>query len=300
MRKASLALLICGGCIAGGSVVVHGDPDAGDNRVLRQVMKQKLWAQQAVNSRPNPQQLDNLRSGKDQASITRSRGELTRLFQAIDRATWIRDTVAELMREDGDPRLAQEFDSAGHLRVDALRAAGDLSDALIDGGSGLSLADLKPGFDAVRKAQASEDRISRTPIGPNYPRLAPAALPIPSPFDRAVAKLNGAGPLPVAALPPIPGNDATRLHANAADLERQKEEQQRADAAPPSDIGPPIEAAAPQTTLTIANDAIDIITRKRARSMTLREDGLFDLSCADGEYLVGPDGKLVRKEAPAP
>jgi hypothetical protein len=300
MRKAFLALLMCGGCIAGGSVVVHGNPDGGDDRVMRQVMKQDLWAKQALDSRPTPQQLDTIRAGKDRGSMDRARGELTKLFQAVDRATWIRDTTAELMREDGDPRLAQEFDRAGHLRTDSLRAAGDLADALIDGGAGLSMADLRPGFDAVRKAQASEDRIARTPIGPNYPRLAPAALPIPSPLDRAVAKLNGGGQPPIAALPPIPGNDATRLHANAADLERQKEEQQRADAAPPLDIGPPTEAAGPQTTLTIANDALDIITRKRPRSITLREDGLFDLSCADGEYLVGPDGKLVRKEAPAP
>jgi hypothetical protein len=299
MRKGIFALLMCGGCIAGGTVVVHGDPDSGDSRVMRQVMRQDLWAQQALDSRPNAKQLERIRSGQDQASMDRARKELTKLFQAVDRGTWIRDTTAELMREDGDPRVAQEFDRAGRLRADALRAAGDLADALIDGGAALSPADLRPGYDAIRKAQASEDRIARTPVGANYPRLAPASLPVPNPLDRAAAKLggnNGAPPAAVAgALPPA---DPTRLHANAADLDRQREEQQR-DQGPP-DVGPPNEAAGPQTTLTIANDALDIITRKRPRSITLREDGLFALSCADGEYLVGPDGKLVRKEAPAP
>jgi hypothetical protein len=303
MQKVFFALVLCGGCISGGgAVVVHGsgesEPEASGNRVMRQVMRQDLWAQQALNSRPTQPQLDQLRSGRDPDSMKRARKELSNLFQAVDRATWIRDTISELMREDGDPRLAQEFDRAGRLRADALRAAGETADALIDGGAGLTGADLQPGYNAIRKAQASEDKIARLPMGPTYPRLAPSPLPVPSPLDRASAKLNGGGggPPAVAALPPpVINNDSVRMHASAADAARQKEEQQR-----DADMGPPVEAAAPQTTLTIANDALDIITRKRPRSITLREDGLFDLSCADGEYLVGPDGKLVRKEAPSP
>jgi hypothetical protein len=297
MRMAFVALLMCGGCIAGGTLVVHGDPDAanrdaGNSRVMRQVMRQDLWAQQALDARPNPQQLERIRSGQDRASMDHARKELTKLFQAVDRGTWIRDTTADLMREDGDPRVAQEFDRAGHLRADALRAAGELADALIDGGAGLSNADLKPGSDAVRKAQASEDRIARTPVGPNYPRLAPAPLPMPSPLDSAWAKVSGGGQ---GQLPRVTRGGDGAPPANVPDVEPQP----RPDAAAP-DMGPPTEAAMPQTTLTIANDALDIITRKRPRSITLREDGLFALSCADGEYLVGPDGKLVRKEAPSP
>jgi hypothetical protein len=300
MQKAFFALVLCGGCISGGAVVVHdsgtsGDPEASGSRVMRQVMRQDLWAQQALNSRPTQVQLEQLRTGRDPASINRARKELGNLMQAVDRATWIRDTTSELMREDGDPRLAQEFDRAGRLRADALRAAGETADALIDGGAGLTSADLQPGYNAVRKAQASEDKIARMPVGPTYPRLAPAALPVPNPLDRPSARLSGGAPPAVAALPPAINNDTVRMNANAADAARQKEEQQR-----DADLGPPVEAAGPQTTLTIANDALDIITRKRPRSITLREDGLFALSCADGEYLVGPDGKLVRKEAPAP
>jgi hypothetical protein len=60
------------------------------------------------------------------------------------------------------------------------------------------------------------------------------------------------------------------------------------------------EAEAPSTTLTIANDAASLIARKAPRSITLREDGLFALAYDDAEYLVDPQGKLVRKEAPPP
>jgi hypothetical protein len=137
----------------------------------------------------------------------------------------------------------------------------------------------------VRKAQVSEDRIARLPIGPQYPRLAPAPLPLPSPLDRPLAKLSGIGAQPAVQPMPAPNPSVTN------------------EAPPPTasqDWGPTTEAAGPQSTLTIANDALDIITRKRPRSITLREDGLFQLSCADGEYLVGPDGKLVRKEPPNP
>src|SRR5436305_12739310 len=76
MRIATLALLMCGGCIAGGAVVVHGE-SSPDDRVMRQVMRQDLWAQQAVNARPNPKQLERIRSGQDPASMDAARKELT-------------------------------------------------------------------------------------------------------------------------------------------------------------------------------------------------------------------------------
>jgi hypothetical protein len=300
MRAAPLALLLSVGCIAGGQVVVHGETGGPDNdRVMRQVMRQDLYMQQALDARLNDKLVAKVRQG-DPGSLERARKELIKLTQAVDRGTWIRDTVAELMREDIDPRLAQEFDRAGRLRAQALVAAGQLSDAMIDGG-GLTMADLKSAFDWQRKAQASEDRIARLPRGPNEPTLAPSPLPVPSPLDSPAARLAGNAPDTAGALS---AEDAARVHAKAADLDRARMEQQKAattaqeaDPMPPG--GAATEAAAPQTTLTIANDALEIITRKRPRSITLREDGLFALSCADGEYLVGPDGKLVRKDPPS-
>jgi hypothetical protein len=303
MRFATLALVLCGGCIAGGEVYVHENPVPDNDRIMRQVMRQDLYMQQALDGRPNDKLFMKIRSG-DPASMDRARKELVRLTQAIDRGTWIRDTVSQLMREDMDPRLAQEFDRAGRLRAQSLVSAGQLADAMIDGGA-LSMADLKPAFDFQRKAQASEDRIARLPRGPTEPTLVPAPVPMPSPLDAPAARLAGNAPAAVSALS---AEDAARVHARAADAERQKAEQQHAAPAPqpgPADEPqPPVpqagagEAAGPQNTLTIANDALEIITKKRPRSITLREDGLFGLSCVDGEYLVAPDGKLVRKDPP--
>ena len=60
------------------------------------------------------------------------------------------------------------------------------------------------------------------------------------------------------------------------------------------------EAQAPSNTLNISNDAANLIAKKPPKAITLREDGLFELSYDDGNYLVDPDGKLVRKEPPTP
>jgi hypothetical protein len=59
-------------------------------------------------------------------------------------------------------------------------------------------------------------------------------------------------------------------------------------------------AQAPSNTLKIDKDAFALLAKRPPRSITLREDGLFELSYEDGEYLVDPEGKLVRKEAAAP
>src|SRR5438270_712402 len=59
----------------------------------------------------------------------------------------------------------------------------------------------------------------------------------------------------------------------------------------------PKEAEAPSPTLTVANDAAILLSKRTPRSITLREDGLFELSYDDADYLVDPQGKLVRKEA---
>ena len=47
----------------------------------------------------------------------------------------------------------------------------------------------------------------------------------------------------------------------------------------------------------MANDAAILLSKRTPRSITLREDGLFELSYDDADYLVDPQGKLVRKEA---
>lgn len=299
------------GCIHGGYYAQERD-----DRVTRELARQDRWAQQALDARPNRDQLETIRSG-DYGSVGAARKELQKLFMAVDRATWIRDTSAELMRDEPDPQLSSEFTRAGRLRGDAIQAADELADALAEARGGLTIVDLKPGFDALRKAQASEDRLSRM-VGPQL-KLTAAPLPTPRPFIDAAARCVDANPELRSELDRLPGDDQTRIRARLADLDRSKEEQKRAtpppasaDVAPPpppsgagsgsgvtpSNEPPPTEAEAPSPTLKIAGDAAELLGKKAPKSITLREDGLFALSYDDGDYLVDPNGKLVRKEAP--
>ena len=299
----ALTLLLGSGCIAGTAAVER------DDRVLRELARQERWAQQAIDARPTREQLDSIR-GSDYGSVGAARKELQKLILSIDRGTWVRDTTAEMLRDDpNDPQLLQEFDRGGKLRIAALQGADELADALAEAHGGLTIADLRPGFEALRKAQASEDRLSRL-AGPL--KLAASPIPVPQPFLDAAAKLLDQNPDMVKDLDKLPPQDATKIRAKLSDLDRGKEEQKRAAEPPPAvvendkaPLPPPAaspgerEAEAPSTTLKIAGDAASLIAKKPPRSITLREDGLFALSYDDADYLVDPNGKLVRKEQPA-
>ncbi len=304
MRRLGLVVFLAAGCI-------HGAPRQ-DDRAIRAVGQQESWAQQAISTRPSRAELDAVRSG-DFNAVGRARTAFRRLLQAIDRGTWIRNTASQLMVDDPDPRLAASFDRAGRLRFEAIQAADELSSALAEAKGGLSIGDLQPGFEAIRKAQASEDRIVRLPPRPGGLRLAPAPLPVPRPFIASAARLVSANPELTRELDRLPPSDAAQVRARLADVDRGKEEQQRSETAtaaaalPAAGADPgmgdvpapaePKEAEAPSPTLIIANDAAALLAKRTPRSITLREDGLFELSYDDAEYLVDPRGKLVRKES---
>ncbi|MCA1827063.1 MAG: hypothetical protein LC689_09000 [Myxococcales bacterium] len=298
MRRTFFALaLLASGCIAGSAAVQR------DDRMLRELSRQERWAQQAIDARPTRDQLDSIR-GSDYGSVAAARKEFQKLVMAVDRGTWIRETTAEMMREDHDPQLAQEFDRGGRLRIESIQAADELADALADAKGGLTVADLKPAFEALRKAQASEDRLSRLA---GTMKLAMSPIPMPRPFVEAAAKVVDVNPESAKELDRLPPEDQTKIRAKMADLGRNREEQKRETitAASPSTIPststepPPREAEAPSTTLKIAGDAAAMIAKRPPRSITLREDGLFALSYDDADYLVDPEGKLVRKETPS-
>ncbi|HET7788476.1 MAG TPA: hypothetical protein VIR81_06800 [Myxococcales bacterium] len=298
MRRTLLALLFSAGCIAGSPAVQR------DDRVFRALAQQERWTQDALARRPTAEQLDAIRNS-DYAAVGRGRAELKRLLQAADRGTWIRETTAELMRDDSDPRLLQQFERGGRLRADALGAADELAGALAEAKGGLTIADLRPGFEALRKAQASEDRLARMPVQRGGVRLQAAPLPIPRPLIAPAARVVAKNPELTRELDRLPADDAAKIRAQVADLDRGRQEQKPKE--PPAAVeSAPVpapeekEAEAPSTTLTIANDAASLIARKAPRSITLREDGLFALAYDDAEYLVDPQGKLVRKEAPPP
>jgi hypothetical protein len=296
MQRTLLALsLLSAGCIAGHASMQR------DDRILRELARQERWAQAALEAKPAPDQLESIR-GSDYGSVGAARKELQKLIQAVDRATWIRDTTAELMKDDPDPQLAQQFDRAGRLRADALQAGDELAHALAEAKGGLTVADLKSAFEAMRKAHASEDRFAKQPISPTAPRLAPSPLPVPKPFVEAAAKLVNGNPELAKELDRLAPEEQTQIRAKMADLERAGEELKHAAPPPPAAAGNAaeheVEAQAPSTTLKIAGDAAGLFAKKPPRSITLREDGLFALSYEDGDYLVDPDGNLVRKEAP--
>jgi hypothetical protein len=268
MRRIFFALLLSAGCI-------HGSPAVQrDDRVLRSIAQQERWAQQALAARPSRAQLDAIRSS-DYAAVGRARGDLKRLVQAIDRGTWIRNTSAELMADDQDPELGRAFDRAGRVRTEAVQAADELASALAEAKGGLTMGDLRPGFEAVRKAQASEDRIVRLPLRAGGMRLAPAPVPLPRPFIASAARLVSANPELARELDRLPADDAAQIRARLADVDREKQEQRvtaqaPASASPPpasapqlpaQDVPPPEprEAEAPSPTLTIANDAAALL-----------------------------------------
>jgi len=304
MRRTFFALLLAAGCI-------HGSPAVQrDDRMLRAIGQQERWAQQALAARPARPQLDAIRSS-DYAAVGRARGDLKRLLQAIDRTTWIRNTTAELMADDPDPELGRAFDRAGRTRTEAVQAADELASALASAKGGLTIGDLRPGFDALRKAQASEDRIARLPLRAGSVRLAPAPVPAPRPFVTAAARLVSASPELARGLYRLSPDDAAQIRARLGDVDREKAEE-KAQAAPPpesnesvpppmDDVPPaePKEAEAPSPTLKIANDAAVLLAKRPPRSITLREDGLFELAYDDADYLVDPQVKLIRKEPPA-
>ena|SRR5216684_1237583 len=300
MRIPFLLLIVGAGCIAGRTY------SEGEDRLLREISRQQRWAQQALEAKPNPDLLERIRNS-DYEAVGAARKELRRLIAAVERGTWVREAAAAALEQDHDPQLMQEFDRAGRVRRDALLAADELAEALAEAHGGLTIGDLRPGFEALRKARQSEDALAKQAAAakPGAPRLAPAPLPVPEPFIEAAAKLVHAHAELAKELDRLPPEDAARIRARLGDLERQKEEQKReaapatAAAAAPPPAPAEAEAPAPSDTLNIANDAADLIKKKGPpRSITLRPDGLFGLKYDEANYLVDPEGKLVRTEKP--
>ena len=314
-RNCFIVLLLSAGCITGSAAMQR------DDRILREIGRQERWARQAIDAKPAKDQLESIR-GSDYGSVGAARKEFVKLVQAVDRATWIRDTTAELMRDDRDPQLLHAFDRAGALRVDALQAADELASALADAKGGLTMADLRPAMNSLSKAQASEERLAKLPPPPQMPRLIPSPVPVPRPFQDAAARIAHENPESARDIDRLSPEEQTKIRARMADIDREKEEQKHAEpnpqitgsgtpapapkaekpasATPAPEAGGEMEAPAPSTTLKVAGDAAAQLAKKAPLAITLREDGLFALSYDDGEYLYDPDGKFVRKEAAEP
>src|SRR3954467_113442 len=224
MRRLGVALFFAVGCIHGSSAARH------DESAWHAIAQQERWTQQALAARANRAQLDAIRGG-DFNAVGRGRKELKQLIQGIDRATWIRNTTAEMMADDSDPQLPTTFDRAARLRSESAQAGDELAAALAEANGGLTIADVRPGLDAVRKAQWSEERIARLPLRGSV-RLAPAPLPLPKAFIAPAARLVAKNPDLTRELDRLQPDDAAQSRAQVANVDRRGEEAKRPAAAP--------------------------------------------------------------------
>src|SRR5438270_1655163 len=178
-------------------------PDRSQD-TLREIERQRRWAADALAARPAADELDAVRDG-DKDAISDSRKRFRRLLTAVERATWIRETVPEVLR--GSPntdRLLATFDAAGRDRNEALSAADATAGALATSRSGnaISLDELKRALQVAHLARESEQRLAgnlgraaRPGAGADpLQRLATVPMPPQPPFVEATARYLGAHP----------------------------------------------------------------------------------------------------------
>src|SRR5712664_734277 len=201
MRHSVLLLgtLATAACVAE-SRQAHPPESAAPDRsqeAPREIERQRRWTADALAARPPADELEAVRrGGADAISDTRKR--YRRLLTAVERATWIRETVPEVMRGSVNPdRLVAAFEGAGRDRNEALATAEATAHALAGSRSrnAISLEELKRALQAARGARESEQRLAanlgraaRAGPGPDpLQRLATVPMPPQPPFVEAPA-----------------------------------------------------------------------------------------------------------------
>ena len=198
---------------------------------LREIERQRRWTADALAARPPADELDALREG-DADAVSDTRKRFRRLLTAVERATWIRETVPEVLRGSANPdRLVSAFDAAGQDRNEALAAADTTARALAASRTqnAISLDELKRALQVARSARESEQRLAANlgraarPGGNADPlqRLATVPMPPEPPFVQATARYLTAHPGQDRALdswPPQLAEERAGIRAAAADL----------------------------------------------------------------------------------
>jgi hypothetical protein len=203
----------------------------------REIERQRRWTADALAARPPADELDAVRNG-DKGAISDTRKRFRRLLTAVDRATWIRETVPEVLR--GSPnadRLVDSFDAAGRDRNEALAAADATARALAASRSGnaISLDELKRALQAARQARESEQKLAanlgraaRPGAGPDpLQRLATVPMPAEPPFVEAAAHYLASHRGEDRALdswPPQLADERAEIRAAVADVQLQPEQ----------------------------------------------------------------------------
>jgi hypothetical protein len=198
---------------------------------LREIERQRRWTADALAARPPADELEAVRDG-DADAISDARKRYRRLLTAVERATWIRETVPEVLRGSVNPdRLVAAFDGAGRDRNEALAAAEATARALAGSRSrnAISLEELKRALQAARAARESEQRLAANlgraaRAGPGQDplqRLATVPMPPQPPFVEATALYLATHPGEDRALdswPPQLSEERTGIRAAVADL----------------------------------------------------------------------------------
>ncbi|MFL5312043.1 MAG: hypothetical protein ACJ79H_16545 [Myxococcales bacterium] len=205
-------------------------PDRSQD-TLREIERQRRWEADALASRPAADELDAVRDG-DPEAVSDTRKRFRRLVTAVERATWIRETVPEVLRASASPdRLLAAFDAAGRDRNDALSAADETARALATSPSGnaISLDELKRALQVSRLARESEQRLAGTlgraarpgPSADPLQRLTTVPMPPQPPFVEATARYLAAHRGQDRAMdswPPQLAEERGEIRAAAADL----------------------------------------------------------------------------------
>ncbi|HYV66374.1 MAG TPA: hypothetical protein VE964_09035 [Myxococcales bacterium] len=210
-------------------------PAPGPDRsqqTLRDIDQQRRWTAEALAGRPPADELEAARDG-DPEAIADSRKRLRRLLTAVERTTWIREAVPEVLRASPEQdRLVATFDGAAQDRNEALGAAEAAAHALAGSRSrgAISLEELRHGLMTARSARVSEQRLAVN-LGhaarggsPNDPlrRLTTVPMPPNPPFVQATARYIAAHPAEDRAMdawPPQLSEERTQIRAAVADLQ---------------------------------------------------------------------------------
>src|SRR5712671_5492685 len=137
---------------------VEPGPGPGPDRsqeTLREIDRQRRWTADALAAKPPADELEAVRDG-DADAISDTRKRFRRLLTAVERATWIRETVPEVLRGSASPdRLVAAFDAAGRDRNETLAAAEATAGALAGSRSrnATSLEELKRALLVARAAR---------------------------------------------------------------------------------------------------------------------------------------------------
>ncbi|HWE22571.1 MAG TPA: hypothetical protein VG496_01400, partial [Myxococcales bacterium] len=202
-------------------------------QVLEQVQQQQRWTRDALAARPPADELRDVRSG-DAEAISDTRKRFRRLVTAIERTTWIRETVPGVVRSASDPEpLIAAFNEAARDRNEAFAAAEATARALAESRSGnaISLDELRHALQNTHRARQSEQKLAaklgRSPasqanaaIDP-LQRLRTVPMPPEPPFIAAAAHFVAAHPAEDRALdswPPQLAQEKAQVRAAVAQL----------------------------------------------------------------------------------